>query len=59
MKFNPKTMGYRYQFKTIDSHTMGESTRIIYDGFPDLPGETMMEKKQYLEKHYDKGSHYA
>ncbi|WP_294377228.1 proline racemase family protein [uncultured Clostridium sp.] len=54
MKFNPKTMGYRYQFKTIDSHTMGESTRIIYDGFPDLPGETMMEKKQYLEKHYDK-----
>ena len=54
MKFNPKTMGYRYQFKTIDSHTMGESTRIIYDGFPELPGKTMMEKKQYLEKHYDK-----
>lgn len=53
MKFNPKTMDYKYKFKTIDSHTMGESTRIIYEGFPEIPGKTMMEKKQYLEKHYD------
>jgi proline racemase len=32
---------------------MGEATRIIYGGFPDLPGNTMMEKKNYLEKHHD------
>lgn len=32
---------------------MGEATRIIYDGFPELPGSTMMEKKSYVEEHYD------
>lgn len=44
---------YEHQFKTIDSHTMGESTRIIYEGFPELEGKTMMEKKEYLIKNYD------
>ncbi len=44
---------YKYQLKTIDSHTMGESTRIVYDGFPPLVGGSMMEKKQYVEAHYD------
>ena len=39
---------YEHSFRTIDSHTMGEATRIIYDGFPELPGQTMMEKKEYL-----------
>ncbi len=40
-------------FKVIDSHTMGEPTRIIYSGFPQLQGDTMMERKEYLERHYD------
>ena len=44
MGFQPNA----YEIKTIDSHTMGESTRIVYDGFPYLPGDTMMEKKKYL-----------
>ncbi len=44
---------YEHTFKTIDSHTMGEATRIIYDGFPELPGNTMMEKKEFVIKHYD------
>lgn len=50
-QWNPRL--YEHEFKTIDSHTMGEATRIIYDGFPDLPGKTMMEKKEYLIHHYD------
>lgn len=49
----PLLRKYAYHIKTIDSHTMGEPTRIIYDGFPELPGETMMEKKKYLMEHYD------
>ena len=53
MKFCPKVIRYSHQIKTIDSHTMGESTRIIYDGFPDPPGNTMMEKKKYVEAHFD------
>ncbi|MEI3419014.1 MAG: proline racemase family protein [Blautia sp.] len=48
MGFQPKVLPYAYEIKTIDSHTMGESTRIVYDGFPYLPGDTMMEKKKYL-----------
>ena len=44
---------YDHCFRTIDSHTMGEATRIIYDGFPELPGDTMMKKKDYLMEHYD------
>ena len=46
---------YEHSFRTIDSHTMGEATRNIYDGFPELPGQTMMEKKEYLISHY---AHY-
>ena len=41
------------QFLVIDSHTMGEPTRIVVNGFPHAPGRTMMEKKQYIDKHYD------
>lgn len=49
----PRLKQYAYHLKTIDSHTEGESTRIIYEGFPELPGKTMMEKKKYLIEHYD------
>lgn len=53
MTVQPQALHYTYKIKTIDSHTMGEPTRIVYDGFPELPGETMMEKKNYLMEHYD------
>lgn len=53
MNIGPTTLPYAYKIRTIDSHTMGEPTRIVYDGFPELSGETMMEKKNYLMEHYD------
>lgn len=53
MAFTPKLQQYEYCIKTIDSHTMGEPTRIIYDGFPTLEGNTMMEKKRDLMKRWD------
>ena len=37
----------------VDSHTMGEPTRIIIGGIPQIPGNTMSEKKEYLEKNMD------
>lgn len=49
----PKLRRYAYHIKTIDSHTEGEATRIVYDGFPELKGNTMMEKKTYMMEHYD------
>ncbi len=38
---------------TIDSHTEGESTRLIVDGIGDIPGITMMEKLDYFKTNYD------
>ncbi|WP_461205429.1 proline racemase [Clostridium sp. DL1XJH146] len=37
----------------IDSHTMGEPTRIVVGGVPVIPGKTMSEKKEYLENNLD------
>ena len=38
---------------TIDSHTMGEPTRIVVGGIPKIPGVCMAEKKAYLENNLD------
>ena len=35
-------------FTTVETHTLGEPTRIITSGFPDIPGITMMEKRRSL-----------
>ena len=39
--------------KTLDLHAAGEPCRVIYDYFYDIPGETMMEKKNYLLQNKD------
>lgn len=40
-------------FKTIETHTLGEPTRIILEGFPSYDAKSMMEYKEYLMKNYD------
>ncbi|MCG0275277.1 MAG: proline racemase [Thermosediminibacteraceae bacterium] len=37
----------------VDSHTMGEPTRVVIGGIPHIPGKTMAEKKAYLEQNMD------
>ena len=44
---------YILSIETIDTHTMGEATRIVINGFPKIIGKTMMEKKEYVKKNYD------
>jgi len=39
---------------TIDAHTAGEPLRIITGDLPDLPGDTMLEKRQYAREHHDR-----
>ena len=39
---------------TIDSHTEGESTRLIVEGLGEIPGSTMMEKLAYFKTHHDR-----
>ncbi len=38
---------------TIDSHTEGEITRLIVDGVPEIPGNTMMEKLTCFKTRHD------
>jgi proline racemase len=38
---------------TVESHTMGEPTRIVIGGVPKIPGKTMAEKMEYMEKNMD------
>jgi trans-L-3-hydroxyproline dehydratase len=38
---------------TIDAHTEGEPFRVITGDFPDLPGETLLERRRYAKEHFD------
>ena len=37
----------------IDAHTAGEPFRVIVDGFPELRGDTILERRRYASEHYD------
>ncbi|MBE1553943.1 proline racemase family protein [Sporosarcina limicola] len=39
--------------QTIDAHTMGEAARIVIDGIPTIHGDTMMQKKHYMQSEMD------
>lgn len=38
---------------TVDAHAAGEPLRIITRGIPALPGTTMLERRRYLQEHFD------
>ncbi|MFN8113073.1 MAG: proline racemase family protein [Solirubrobacterales bacterium] len=40
-------------FHAIDSHTEGMPTRVIVGGIPDIPGESMLDRRAYFERHFD------
>lgn len=44
---------YPKRIITIDSHTQGESTRLLVGGVGTLPGSTMKDKRDYFEARYD------
>ena len=50
---NWKPPGHWRKFTTIDAHTAGEPLRVITGGFPELPGETILEKRHYARTNYD------
>ena len=56
MEIHPKLNidSFEASFHAIDTHTVGEFTRIIMSGFPKLKGDTMIERKNFLAEHYDK-----
>ena len=54
MAFEPKVNIdlYTDHVRTIEAHTSGEYCRVALD-CPETKGNTMIEKKHYLEKHHD------
>ena len=55
--FNPKTSWQPSKdwlcIETLDAHTGGEPLRIIIDGFPELEGNTILEKRRFARERYD------
>ena len=41
------------EITTVDAHTAGEPFRVITGGYPDLPGDTILERRRYAREHYD------
>lgn len=37
----------------IDAHTGGEPFRVIVDGFPELNGSTILERRRFAKEHYE------
>lgn len=46
-------MKFSKSIHAIDSHTAGEATRIVVGGIPNIKGNSMPEKKQWLEDNLD------
>lgn len=38
---------------SIDAHTAGEPLRVLIRGYPELPGDTILDKRQYAREHLD------
>ena len=38
---------------SIDAHAAGEPLRVITGGWPDLPGDTILERRRYQREHHD------
>ena len=47
-------MPQTYRIKTIDSHTGGEPTRVVIDGFPDLGNGSMAERLEVFKRNHDR-----
>lgn len=53
MQFNLDKLTDYQSVKTIDMHTEGEPLRIILAGYPDIIGDTILAKRQYVTQHLD------
>ncbi len=45
--------GQYTKIKTIDMHTCGEPVRVVIDGYPEIRGKTILEKRNFLKKDFD------
>lgn len=50
---NPQLPKEWPRVKTIETHTAGEPLRIVVDGFPELEGESIPERRREMRAEYD------
>ncbi len=43
----------KHVFRCIDAHTCGNPVRLIYEGVPELEGQSMLDKQQDFIRHHD------
>lgn len=46
-------MEFHEIYDVVDMHAGGEPLRIILSGYPPIPGRTVLDRRAYLEAHYD------
>lgn len=46
-------MRWKRTFTVVGCHAEGEVGRVVTGGLPPIPGETMFDKKRYMERHLD------
>ncbi|MEA1968992.1 MAG: proline racemase family protein [Thermodesulfobacteriota bacterium] len=51
--FSRFSKGFNDCITTIDSHTEGETTRLIVNGLEEIKGTTMMDKLEWFKSRYD------
>ena len=53
LKANVNFDRFEAALQVVDAHTEGEFCRMVIGGFPEPEGNTMIEKKKWMEKNYD------
>jgi len=48
-----KVSGQYTKIKTIDMHTCGEPVRVVIDGYPEIEGKAILQKRNFLKDNYD------
>lgn len=46
-------LSFEQMIQAVDSHTAGEPTRVVTGGLPQIPGATMAEKRDALQRDHD------
>ena len=53
LKANVNFNRFEAALQVVDAHTEGEFCRMVIGGFPEPQGNTMIEKKKWMEENYD------
>ena len=53
LKANINFDRFEAALQVVDAHTVGEFCRMVIGGFPEPEGNTMIEKKHWMENNYD------